>query len=90
MNQIERISKYEEIFDEALRILECAKGGNLKDLKEYEGKLEELTAYYESSSWLKDFDDSNKGKIPENLKCGVLSEDGVYNLLTEIDEILNG
>lgn len=88
MDQIERISKYEEIFDEALRRLECAERGNLKNLKEYEGKIEELRAYYESSSWLKDFDDSNDGKLPGNIKCGVLSEDGVYNLLMEMDEIL--
>lgn len=88
MNQIERITKYEEIFDEALRRLVCAENGNLQDLRNYEEKIEKLRRYYESNIWLRDYDDSAGGKLPAELKCGVLSEDGVYNLLMEIDELI--
>lgn len=88
MTQVERIQKFEEIFDETRRRLEEAERGNLKDLRDYQGKIEELRAYYESNDWLSDYDDSNDGKLPENLKCGVLSEDGVYNMLMEMDELI--
>ena len=88
MNQTERINYYEEIFDEALRRTESAEKGDLKDLRDYNGKIEELRNYYESSEWLSDYNDSNEGRLPDNLKCGVLSEDGVYNMLMEIDELI--
>ena len=32
---------------------------------------------------MSDYDDSNSGKLPKGLKCGVLSEDAVYDLLTD-------
>ena len=47
-------------------------------------KLQELIAYYSSKQWRQDFDDDSTGKIPSNLKRGVLSEDAVYNLLADI------
>ena len=33
--------------------------------------------------WIKDYEDYEAGKIPKDLPCGVLSEDAVYDLLTE-------
>lgn len=49
--------------------------------------LDELVAYYESSLWISDYKADERGEIPSDLKRGVLSEDGVYNLLSElIDE----
>ena len=52
-------------------------------------KLQELTAYYSSEQWRQDFDDDSAGKIPGNLKRGVLSEDAVYNLLSDITDLKN-
>ena len=46
----------------------------------------ELTSYYESGQWLKDFESDERGELPKDLKRGVLSEDGVYNLLSEFKE----
>ena len=48
--------------------------------------LYELTSYYESGQWLQDFEADERGELPKNLKRGVLSEDGVYNLLSEFKE----
>jgi len=42
-----------------------------------------LDEYYNSKLWRKDFDDDQNGKIPAEIKRGVLSEDGVYNALTD-------
>ena len=43
--------------------------------------VEELTAYYESDDWKADFEADEAGLLPKDLPRGVLSEDGVYNLL---------
>lgn len=45
-----------------------------------------LRAYYESGQWLKDFQADEQGKLPKDLKRGVLSEDGLWNLLDDIYE----
>ena len=37
---------------------------------------------------MQDFEDDEAGKIPRDLKRGVLSEDAVYDLLTENRELL--
>ena len=31
--------------------------------------------------WKEDFEADEKGKLPKDLKRGVLSEDGIYNML---------
>ena len=48
----------------------------------------ELSAYYGSQDWWDDFHASENGELPDDLKCGVLSEDGVYNVLSENDELI--
>ncbi len=65
----ERIAKMEEIFDRV-----SAGNRNANDLKM-------LEAYYVSDDWKRDFALDEAGLLPANLKCGVLSEDGIYNLL---------
>ena len=85
--QIKRIKKYERIYDRAL--------SSLKRYNEAEERLErlmpdikELISYYEGDEWKADFDDDERGKLPPDLKRGVLSEDGVYNMIEELDEIM--
>ena len=58
----------------------------LKEDVNMQKMLYELTSYYESGQWLKDFEADERGELPKNLKRGVLSEDGVYNLLSEFKE----
>ncbi len=49
--------------------------------------IDELKKYYGSEEWRKDFADDESGKFPATLKRGVLSEDGIWNLLSDIDEL---
>ena len=42
----------------------------------------------ESGQWKADFEADEDGLIPENLSRGVLSEDGLYNLLDDADKII--
>lgn len=42
-----------------------------------------LDEYYGSDLWRQDFADDEAGLLPADLKRGVLSEDGIWNLLTD-------
>jgi hypothetical protein len=81
MTRIERITKMEALFDkseEVIKRLEAA----LEDFAELEGDIAELEAYYDKD-WRKDFEADEAGKLPKDLKRGVLSEDGIYDLLSD-------
>ena len=61
-------------------------------LEEYEavqGDIITLSEYYSSAEWKQDFDDDEAGKLPTSLKRGVLSEDGIWNLLEDVHELNN-
>lgn len=42
-----------------------------------------LDEYYGSDLWRQDFADDEAGRLPADLKRGVLSEDGIWNLLSD-------
>ena len=46
-----------------------------------------LSAYFEGPLWREDFEADEAGLLPPDLKRGVLSEDGVYDLLSEYDTL---
>ena len=46
--------------------------------------LQKLISYYESPDWHSDFESDERGELPQGLKRGVLSEDGIYNLLSNL------
>lgn len=48
--------------------------------------LQRLITYYESGQWLRDYECDERGELPTDLKLGVLSQDGIYNLLFEIGQ----
>ncbi len=82
MNQIERIQCMEEKLDQAEKALQDF----LQAIEQYQhvsSSIRELTEYYTSSLWQQDVADDNAGKIPHDLKRGVLSEDAVYDLLVD-------
>lgn len=82
MNRIERITKMEALYDkseEVIRRLDQA----LEDFVEIEPAIAQLEAYYTSPKWRKDFEADEAGKLPKDLKRGVLSEDGIWNLLSD-------
>ncbi len=47
-----------------------------------------LTDYFEHGLWLSDYEKDERGELPSDLKRGVLSQDTLYNLLQEIEEML--
>ena len=46
-----------------------------------------LDAYYRSPLWRSDFEADEAGKLPADLPRGVLSEDGIYNVLEKNQEL---
>ena len=86
MDQIERITYMEQMLDEATEAVSSLSDA-LEKYSAVQDKLQELAVYYSSKQWRQDFDDDSAGKIPSNLKRGVLSEDAVYNLLSDITDL---
>ena len=62
---------------------------NLKErierIKIMEHYYDALKEYYESGLWLSDYEADERGELPADLKRGVLSQDGLYNLLNDIE-----
>ena len=50
------------------------------------GMIRELDAYYGSREWREDLAADEAGELPEDLRRGVLSEDGIWNVLQEYRE----
>ena len=46
-----------------------------------------LDRYDESGQWLRDFEADERGEIPASVPRGILSEDALYNLLTDISAL---
>ena len=86
MNRTDRIKEMERCLDvsrqaadrleEAFTLYESIQ----KDYKK-------LCDYYGSSRWLEDFEADEARKLPADLKRGVLSEDAVYDLITDNHEL---
>ncbi len=82
---IERIIKMEFYFDTVQKAL-VLNPDFLKKEAPAGIMLQELTEYYENGQWLADYEADEADLLPRDLKRGVLSEDGVYNLLFDISE----
>ena len=80
--QIERIKKMESYLDEAgAAIAELAEA--MDRYEKVQGKYYKLENYYGSTKWIDDFEADEASKLPADLKRGVLSEDAVYDLITD-------
>ena len=81
---ISRINKMEEVFDDLRFSFEKSKEEFYKN-KNLQKKLKSLTNYYQNGKWLKDYQLDEQNKLPKNLKRGILSQDGFYNFLCEVE-----
>ena len=60
-------------------------------LEQFEAIKEEihlLSQYLGSKEWKRDFADSEEGRLPNDLPQGVLSEDGIWNVLEDYRELM--
>ena len=68
LDRIERVEKYERLFDEV-------------SAQPDQEKLAALDTYYTSGEWRDDYEADERGELPPDLKRGVLSQDRLYDLL---------
>ena len=82
MTRIERITHMEGLMDKSTEVIHRLEQA-LEDFAALQPDIAELEAYYTSPQWRKDFEADEAGKLPKNLKRGVLSEDGLWNVLED-------
>ncbi len=78
LSTIKRVCRMERYFDEV--------SNNSGFTRSLCRKRRILEKYMNSGLWLKDYQSDERGKIPKGIKRGVLSEDGLYNLLCDIEK----
>ena len=83
----QHIYAMENILDKATYMMDTLE----KKIAEYEdflSEIEKLEAYYTSQQWKDDYAMDEAGKFPEKLKRGVLSQDGIWNMLERNRELI--
>ena len=80
---IDRIRQMEMHFDVLQEAAKQNPASIRKDaaLREH---LRILMQYYDGGQWLRDYESDERGELPCGLKRGVLSQDGVYDLLSSL------
>ncbi|CYV47569.1 TPA: DUF4298 domain-containing protein [Streptococcus suis] len=79
MEARKRVVEMEKIFNRQLELNQSL-SDSLSQLSQEQSTYLQLLDYYQSQTYMEDLDLSNKGHF-NGIPCGVLSEDGVYNLL---------
>jgi hypothetical protein len=86
MEQIERIKQMELRLERAATaVMELSAA--LDKYAAIREDIKSLSDYYGSDLWKQDFADDEAGLLPNGLKRGVLSEDGIWNLLSDAKEL---
>lgn len=68
---LERVRAYEALYEKAL-------------VAPDEESLRRLEEYYTGGQWKEDYEADERGELPPDWKRGVLSQDGLYDLLSQI------
>ncbi len=87
----EHIIEMEQLFARILKAQDTwqsDKTGKSEEYLKLQSAVRRLEEYYESPLWKRDFERDERGEIPKDIARGVLSEDGIYNMLEENREIL--
>ena len=86
MEQIERIKQMEQRLERAAAAVMTLSAA-LDRYEEIQGDISALNEYYGSKEWKQDYADDEAGQLPPDLKRGVLSEDAIWNVLTDSHEL---
>ena len=78
MEQMERIRRMEQLLDQ-VSVVVTELSGALERYEEVQEAIATLNEYYGSDEWRQDFAADEAGLLPQDLKRGVLSEDGLWN-----------
>lgn len=81
--RIARLRKMEDDFNLVREVIDALQDA-VEDFDAVQRRIKRLTEYQESGEWLKDFEADERGEFPKDMPRGVLSEDGLDNLLSDI------
>ncbi len=84
--QLQRIRQMERHLARAASALKRLSSA-LDKYEEAKTDIAALASYYGSDDWKQDFAADEAGLLPKDLKRGVLSEDGIWNLLEDNKEL---
>ena len=84
---IERISDMEAILDRATELMDGVDKA-VEEYEAYQSEISKLESYYTGQQWKDDYAADEECRLPSDLKRGVLSEDGVYNMLERNRDML--
>ena len=82
-----RLYEMENILDSANQKMDALEN-IIGEYEAYQSEIQKLEAYYTSRQWKNDFEADEAGKFPVDFKRGILSEDGIYNMLERNKELL--
>ncbi len=85
-NIIKRINLNEKRLNKTIEIINTLEKG-ISEYKKNTNEIKKLNKYYGSNNWFKD-KDLFESKGISNISAGVLSEDGVWNMLDNLDEVM--
>ena len=80
---VERVRQMEARFDHLQEALAKSPSAIRQD-RYLQDQLRILMEYYEGGQWLRDYELDELGLLPEDLKRGVLAQDGLYDLFARI------
>ena len=79
---LDRICEMEEILNKANYLIAYKHD----EIKAFLPSIQKLESYYTSPEWKEDLARDENGELPDSLKRGVLSEDGIYDMLEKLKE----
>jgi hypothetical protein len=85
-NVPQHIYAMEGILNKAIQKMDALE----KKIEEYEAfqsEIQKIEAYYTSPQWTADYAADEAGQYPDKLKRGVLSQDGIWNMLERNREL---
>ena len=86
-NVPQHIYEMESILGRALQKMDDLER-KIEEYKDFQAQIRRLEAYYTGPQWKEDLAMEEAGKFPEKLRRGVLSQDGIWNMLERNSEML--
>ena len=83
-----RINRMSEAFDR-LSMVSAILGEKAEELETIASDVDYLKEYVVSGQWIQDFEADENGEIGPGVNRSVLSEDGLYNLMSDLDDLMH-
>ena len=83
-----RINRMSEAFDRLSKV-SAILGEKAEELESMASDVDCLKEYLVSGQWIRDFEADENGEIGPEVNRSVLSEDGLYNLMSDLDDLMH-